>query len=442
MPAEKNRESSRRKSLTMADIAILVLLIFSHLSGLLFYGFGLRVVEIIAPVQTFLVCALLFLYYAVSSTVLVSVLRANRWLFIWLFVGAYVGAIGLIRNSEFIGWIYSDLYRYFVVVIIVGLTLGAKKSFNVERIVKLLAGYEIVIALVEIFAVLSGHYPRTSNMMHILFPYAFAVLLLGGKRASPFWSVGFAVELARVVLSLSRTLLLEATGLLILIPLLIKGYRRRAVIRRITKLFVLFLVLIVSVQLLIPPSSLERYLSRLGQLRNVEEDISIRGRFLEAQAALTYLYDQGPVAILLGTGAGSTYYLPEIMQFAGSGKYLATSFQVHNIHIGPVSVLFRTGIIGLVLIYMPLVFIPLHLVFRAPQPMGKVIGAFLLFKTIESIQALRLVGDPFLLVILAYANHEYLHKRPVLTQRRQETTGQGRSVARGHPHRGLATGQI
>ena len=42
--------------------------------------------------------------------------------------------------------------------------------------------------------------------------------------------------------------------------------------------------------------------------------------------------------------------------------------------------------------------------------MGKVVGVFMLFKTIESIQALRLVGDPFLLFILATANYEvYLH---------------------------------
>jgi len=400
------------ESLTMADVAIVVLLIFNHLSGFLFYGLNLRLGEIIALVQTILVCALLFVQYAVSGKVGVSALRANSWLLIWLFVGVYVGAIGLVRNNGFIGWVYSDLYRYFGVVIIVGLILGTKRSFNVERIVKLMAGYEIVIALVEIFAVLSGHYPRTSNMMHVLFPYAFTVLLLRGKRVSPFWSIGFAIELARIALSLSVTLFLEATGFLMLIPLLIFKYRQRVVIRYITMLSILFLVLIMCVKFLPPSSALfERYGGRLTRLIDVRGDISIMGRFLEAQTALTYLYDQGPVAILLGTGAGSTYYLPEIMLFAGSKKYLATSFQVHNIHIGPVSVLFRAGIVGLILIYMPLIFIPLHLMFRVPQPMGKVIGVFLLFKAIESIQALRLIGDPFWLFILAAANYEIYLRR-------------------------------
>lgn len=395
------------KSFTMADIAIVVLLVFSHLSGLLFYGLGLRVGEITAVVQTILVCALLFPHYTVSGVVFMSALRANRWVFIWISIGVYVSAIGLIRNSEFIGWVYSDLYRYFVVAIIVGLMLGAKRAFNVERIVKLMATYEVVIAIVEIFAVLSGHYPRTSNMMHVLFPYAFAILLIRGKRVSPFWSIGFAVELARIVLSLSRTILLEATGFLILIPLLALRYRGKVAVRRIAMLSILFLALLGGM-LFVNPAVVpfEQYRGRLTQLSDVAGSISIMGRFFEAKTALAYLYDQGAIAMLLGTGAGGTYYLPEIMQWAGSEKYLATSFQVHNIHIGPVSVLFRAGIIGLILIYMPLVFIPLRLIFRAPQPMGKVIGAFLLFKTIESVQALRLVGDPFWLFILAAANYE------------------------------------
>jgi len=401
------------KSFTMADIAIVVLLVFSHLSGLLFYGLGLRVGEITAVVQTILVCALLFAHYTVPGVAFMSALRANRWVFIWISIGVYVGAIGLICNSEFIGWVYSDLYRYFVVPIIVGLMLGTKRAFNVERIVKLMATYEVAIAIIEIFAVLSGHYPRTSNMIHVLFPYAFAILLIRGKRVSPFWSIGFVVELARIVLSLSRTLLLEATGFLILIPLLALRYRGKVAVRRIAMLSILFLALLGGMLFVNPAAAVpfEQYGRRLAQLSDVTGSISIMGRFFEAKTALAYLYDQGAIAMLLGTGAGGTYYLSEIMQWAGSGKYLATSFQVHNIHIGPVSVLFRTGIVGLILIYMPLVFIPLHLMFRAPQPMDKVIGAFLLFKTIESLQALRLVGDPFWLFILAAANYEvYLHR--------------------------------
>lgn len=408
MPAKKKPENSPvRKPITMADISILVLLLSPHLPGFLFYGFGLRVGGIIALVQTVLVCALLFVQYTISGKVSVRALRRNRWILVWLFVGIYVGAIGLTRNNEFIGWVCSDLYRYFVVVIIVGLILCAEKSFNLERIVKLSAGYEIVIALIEVLAILSGRYARTSNMMHILFPYAFAMLLLERRRTLIFWRVGFAIELTRIVLSQSRTLLLEVIGFIILIPLLVLEYRRRGVIRHIVELFILFLVLMLSVQFLVPSlTPLEKYRNRLTRLINVESDISITGRFLEAQAALAYLYNQGIVAMLVGTGAGSTYYFPEIMLSAGSEKYLTTSFQVHNIHIGPVSVLFRTGIIGLILIYMPLVFILLHLMVKAPQPMTKVVVAFMLFKVIESIQALRLVGDPFLLLMLATANYE------------------------------------
>ena len=251
----------------------------------------------------------------------------------------------LIRNNEFIDWVYSDLYRYFVVVIIVGLILGAKKSFNLERIVKLSAGYEIVVAIVEVFAILSGRYARTSNMMHILFPYAFAVLLFGGKRTLIFWRVGFAIELTRIILSQSRTLLLEAIGFIIVILLLVLEYRQRGVIRHIAELFVLFLVLMLSVQFLIPSlAPFEKYGNRLIQLIDVERTFRLQGA--SGDSNCTDLFIQSRNCSYAGRNRRWKYLLlPEIMLSAGSEKYLTTSFQVHNIHIGPVSVCFAQALL-------------------------------------------------------------------------------------------------
>ena len=91
----------------------------------------------------------------------------------------------------------------------------------------------------------------------------------------------------------------------------------------------------------------ESQAGRLGSLASGQVDASIFSRFVEAQDVLDTAGEEWILGQeLFGSGAGATY-IPKRILIEQNVDELG---RVHNIHIGPVLVLFRHGIIGLALL--------------------------------------------------------------------------------------------
>jgi len=151
--------------------------------------------------------------------------------------------------------------------------------------------------------------------------------------------------------------------------------------------------------------SIFTYLNVLAnRIRNIGRDISVLGRLSEVRYAFDEIKNDW-ISLIFGNGFGSTYYAPDIMDFAGSADYYETNLQVHNIHIGPVSVYFRLGILGFLVYY---VFLPHTLISAFRKGIRKEVSflfisslSWLFLKWFESFQALRFVGDPAAMMIFA-----------------------------------------
>lgn len=86
---------------------------------------------------------------------------------------------------------------------------------------------------------------------------------------------------------------------------------------------------------------------RLGSIAS--GDASVSARFLEAGDVLETAADEwGVVNYIVGSGVGSTYQ-PNRVFLAPN---LDENGRVHNVHIGPIGVLFRHGVLGLLLLVL------------------------------------------------------------------------------------------
>lgn len=87
----------------------------------------------------------------------------------------------------------------------------------------------------------------------------------------------------------------------------------------------------------------ENSVGRFGSLASGADDASLSARFLEAEDVFETAWDEWRFPnILLGGGVGSTY-VPNRVVLAPNVNSLG---RVHNVHIGPVGVFFRHGVIG------------------------------------------------------------------------------------------------
>lgn len=334
-----------------------------------------------------------------------QILCRNYWLWVWLLVGISATAVALFRGNGFWSWMMSDIYRYVVAVLITMLYVARRRVPRLTEVLPMLVVIEVLLALVASCSSLTGGFLlRTANAGSLLFPLSLT-LLLTNVHGFLLWGGILLLETLRILLSQSRVVLVQTFAYAILVPLVV-ARRRGLKANRVLRLVVIVALGIVVLSAFVPEDRITLYTHRVVSLWNPVGDLSLQGRLDEARAALKHLVDEGPLAVVFGLGVGSTFYFPDVAIISSSPVYIETNYQVHNIHFGPISVLFRTGIVGLCFLYIPVFVIPLRVVFKARTPYVRAIGLFLLMKAAESVLTLRFIGDPVLLILMALAAYE------------------------------------
>jgi len=394
----------------LIKFSVFSLLLFRYVPIFSFYLLGRHTEVVCAVVSSVLVGLSAVFYLLVGGKFNVKSLMLNKWLFLWIFVGLYVTLIGFLSNLNSytwaIHWVLSDTYSYFIVPVLVVMIIGAVENvqFTFTKTLKMVFSLELLAGLAQIASVLLGRYPRTGNSMGILFPFAFAMVLSKRKKVFYIWIVIFICEILLILFSASRTILMETMLTITIIPVILI---KMNVVRKNTMFKKLFLILFIVLMFLLftykIPMINNRIVYYTSRILSSKSDISILGRFVEARKSLSIWSGGNLITLLLGKGAGAVYYLPSIVLFAGSPKYVISGFYVHNIHIGPVSVLFRSGIVGLFIIYLSLIAEDFKLWLRSNNLTLVIFAYFLLIKIFESFQALRIVGNPVFLLLIGMA---------------------------------------
>jgi hypothetical protein len=128
------------------------------------------------------------------------------------------------------------------------------------------------------------------------------------------------------------------------------------------------------------PSDITFVIRRFSLLEGgISTDASLLGRFYEAQTVLDLLKRGGLETLLAGYGFGAQYELPLSASLEAAQLYASQDYQVHNIHIFYLAVLFRSGLIGTFFwfVFQSSVFLALLFSFRKAIMAKDKFGTFL-----------------------------------------------------------------
>lgn len=262
--------------------------------------------------------------------------------------------LGIVRGNN-IGYILGDTYKFMLIPITYWVCLETVSQPRQRRFLwKFLIASGLVISIIgmmiQFYKFAIGWPYRLGKGVDLLALVIFVLLYSSSSRKLTNRLSLLAVTLLVLgaVVSLQRRDWLSVMLVLILGMLINKGWPRVRLIWLTLTMSVLLLVGFLFLGLAFP-GVLEGTMMRLGQrlaftLEGNGPDQNVMRRFDEAKYVMREFQDASPLYVVTGLGQGAEFYDPV------SGKVGSRAELVHNVHNTYVSVIFRTGVIGLLLV--------------------------------------------------------------------------------------------
>ncbi|MGI6627853.1 MAG: hypothetical protein ACOX4K_05850 [Bacillota bacterium] len=263
---------------------------------------------------------------------------------IWSLLG---GLVGLARGWP-LRYLIGDLFKTMVIPVVFLVTTSLVKDRD-GLWHRFLALYVPITACkIFILVILTGRLETEGTLFYILLITAvtrqFAIAFPTRRLRFLAYTV-LVLSGADWILSARRA----PTVAIAIVTGLALTIQRNRISRKVISTVTMCLVTIV---ILVSPqgqSVIRRLAATYQPANTLSIDISTYGRFSEVRHAWGELIQEGYITVISGKGQGAVYSNPEEVLFARSNYIDPGSVQVHNIHVGPMAILYRQGLIGLTL---------------------------------------------------------------------------------------------
>lgn len=327
-----------------------------------------------------LLAALLALFNHGTSLRLVHLKTAplDRILLCFLVLAGFSFCVGVLAGNQF-SYVLSDTYRIVMLPVIYWtITLCVRSSKHAQSIISTLAALLVIQQArdgITAMSVLTAEGPAridavfwVQNLVAVLI---FVALASGTDRPSRrvFFLAMAVVVLLIGLASAFRTYI----GVLALVAICMVLLRRGALIRSSRQMIppiVLAALVVVVVGLAVPSvqrvatTSIETLTLRFDRFLSGDENTA-QGRSAENAAILARMREQ-PMRFITGFGVGAEYDLPLDASIYAAQLASWNEYRVHNIHNSYTTMLFRSGLAGVVLL-VALFLAGLRLAYRVPQ---------------------------------------------------------------------------
>lgn len=331
-------------------------------------------------------------------------------LFLFGGIGFFGGIVGLLKNNP-LHFVVGDVLifvSFFLIYLLASMILMREKEE--KKFLKLITfitysilGLMVIITLYRLFNYYSTGFVTVSGSFIYLIPFLYFLVKLNCSLSKKTL-FGLLISLIIIIFSLKRGNLI---GAIIAVPLV------PVVMGRLTSNYIKTVGIVALVTII-----LFGILAKFDSFSVISHysftDLLIRPgmeqRLLEARGAIRAL-NHDPFEYFWGKGMGGIFYAPEtglIYEALEPGYH-------HNIHITPISIFFRTGILGLLAFIIFLFFTPTFLYKKyrlAATKEGKFILAFTLvyfiLAFIDSFKAYGIVNDVLLALFLGVARNQNL----------------------------------
>lgn len=268
--------------------------------------------------------------------------------------GGVTMLVGIARGNS-IGYVLGDTYKLLLIPITYWVCVEmVSRSRQRQFLWKFLIGSGLIVSiigmLIQFYKFAVGWPYRLGKDVDLFALSAFVLLYSSSSQKGPkrlsLLAVAFLVIGA--IVSLERRDWVFVVLVWLFATAIKKGWPRVRLIWLILISCVLLLLSFLFLKLALP-GVLEGTVMRLEQrlaftLEGDEPDSSVGRRLDEIEYVAKEFKDASPIYLIIGLGQGTEFYDPV------SGKTGSRANLVHNVHNTYVSVIFRTGIIGLLLV--------------------------------------------------------------------------------------------
>jgi len=324
-------------------------------------------------------------------------------------------ANGLLRYNDPV-LIVGDIYKWILIPLIYFVVINTIPHIQANRALEIIAFISFI--YMGLGALFSARYIFFESQVtsfgdiKYLFPLVFSFLQLNLiKEKRRLYLLMYILSICLIIITNRRALWIEMVLVHVLILLI---FRKRIVITKaaiqIFAVICALLIVIFSVPFTrsIALQMIPTLGQRLSSIPEAEQSLGLTSaRIMEVQQTLEVMGRDGALLNYgVGMGPGAIFFAPHTL-VVEEKAYLQEGF-LHTIHITPMNIFFRTGIIGLFAFYY-FSYKILILLFRnlkrekeklQNQILLATTSIYLIIALIDSIKAYGLVGDPLFAFLL------------------------------------------
>jgi hypothetical protein len=366
--------------------------------------------------SVFLAIALIIIFKSLlqgkSRVNMVFVEKNLAFLFV---LSPFLFANGLLRQNDPV-LIVGDIYKWILIPLIYFVVINTIPQKQAYRALEIIVFVSFIYMVLGAF--LSAKYiffeskATSFGDIKYLFPLVFSFLALNLiKEKRRFYLLMYLLSICLIIITNRRALWIEMILVHLLILLI---FRKKIAITRVAVRICavggVLLIGIFSVPLTrnIVMQVIPTLGQRLSSIPETEQSLGLTSaRIMEVQQTLELMSMNGPfLNYTVGMGPGAVFFAPHTLVVEETA-YLQEGFR-HTIHITPMNIFFRTGLIGLIAFYYFIYKILILIFHNMKKKNGNiqkhillaVTSFYLIIAFIDSFKAYGLVGDPLFAFLL------------------------------------------
>ncbi|MBD3183957.1 hypothetical protein GF312_16855 [Candidatus Poribacteria bacterium] len=315
---------------------------------------ALRIYGLFSGIILLIFTAFLFGRFCLKGKHIFRFYPFDKYIIILLLLDFTALMVGLIRRNDMI-FLIGDTYKFLVIPLAYFCTTQSLKSKDAVKLFLFIIILETVTTMGSfayyLLRLVSGSYQRSPIHSISVLAFVFFMVSLTSKKSISYLFLTVVIGIT-ALLSGARTLWIQ----LLLCPLVIFLVMRKIVIVKVLFRQAFVVMLITALISLAYGHILKdiagevtyritKTMNLLETDQSINPTISSDRRVVEVKASLGTMFDSPNILnVLLGFGNGAEFYAPS----AALGMGSAPGYK-HHIHNGYVSLLFRMGLIGLLI---------------------------------------------------------------------------------------------